>query len=205
MISYDEFLERSTFSQVELLAFAHATLIDDPPEGFECRLPTPPMLMFDRVVELNKARRGGRIVAERKVHIDDWFFQCHFKGDPVQPGCLGVDAIWQLLGFYCATSGAIGSGRALGCKEVSFEGQIRPDDCLVRYEVDVRRYTEMANAGAAIVIGNGRVLVDGTDIYTIADAKVGVFRDIAYTNYPSPGPRARGGLTLASEDDRAAN
>lgn len=194
MISYAEFRERSSFTQTEILAFSHGTLLADAPEGFGCRLPLPPMLMVDRIVDINRDNNRGRIVGERDVRLDDWFFQCHFKGDPVQPGCLGVDAVWQLLGFYCAWMGGLGTGRALGCKEVIFEGQIRPMDKTVRYEVDIRRFSNLVDSGAAIVIGNAAVLVDDERIYSIKDAKVGLFADIAYKNYPVPGEMARGGI-----------
>jgi 3-hydroxyacyl-[acyl-carrier protein] dehydratase/trans-2-decenoyl-[acyl-carrier protein] isomerase len=189
---YQEFLACSSLTAAEVLAFAHGELIDDPPEGFTARLPTPPMLMVDTVNEISSAGRGGRIVAERRVRLDDWFFQCHFKGDPVQPGCLGVDAVWQLIGFYCAWKGAVGGGRALGCGDVSFDGQIRPMDEMVRYEIDVRRYT--FRSGAGIAIADARVLVDDQCIYTIGKARAGIFPDIAYANYPRPSDKARGGL-----------
>ena len=114
------------------------------------------------------------------MNLDDWFFHCHFDSDPVQPGCLGVDGIWQLLGFYCIWRGGLGSGRALGCGEVDFAGQIRPHDELIRYEVDVRRYTEIKHAGASLVVGDARLLIDGEEIYTIKQAKVGLFREIKY-------------------------
>ena len=113
-MTYTEFQERRSFAKRELLAFAHGRLIDDPPAGFEARLPLPPLLMLDRIVELGRDGARGRLVAERDVQLDDWFFQCHFQGDPVQPGCLGVDAVWQLLGFFCAWRGGLGTGRALG-------------------------------------------------------------------------------------------
>jgi len=202
-MKYNEFLDRDSFTRDEVLAFAHGNLIEDPPAGFDCRLPTPPMLMIDRITQLERDGRRGTIVAERDVRVDDWFFQCHFLGDPVQPGCLGVDAVWQLIGFYCGWSGALGSGRALGCGEVSFEGQIRPMDGVVRYEVDVRRFTHLAESGAGIAVANGRVLVDGEQIYTIKDARVGVFRDIAYTEYPLPGRHARGGVMGRGGDEVA--
>ena len=118
------------------------------PSGFEVRLPLPPMLMVDRIVDIESHGVRGRMVAERDVRIDDWFFQCHFQDDPVQPGCLGVDAVWQLLGFYCAWSGALGSGRALGCGEIEFSGQIRPRDHVVRYEITVRRCAALPPPGA---------------------------------------------------------
>jgi 3-hydroxyacyl-[acyl-carrier protein] dehydratase/trans-2-decenoyl-[acyl-carrier protein] isomerase len=135
-------------------------------------------------------------VAERDVHLDDWFFQCHFKGDPVQPGCLGLDGIWQLLGFFCAWSGGVGSGRALGCGEVEFSGQIRPRDALVRTEVQVRRFTLLEKAGAAMVIGDAKLSVDGDEIYRVERARVGTFQGIAYRDYPLASPNSRGGKSL---------
>ena len=105
--------------------------------------------------EFSARRARGRIVAERDVRLDDWFFQCHFLGDPVQPGCRGLDGVWQLRGLYCAWRGALGSGRALGCGEIEFSGQIRPHDQVVRYEIDVVRYQDLASSGSAVVIGDG--------------------------------------------------
>ena len=193
MIRYSEFLERDRFSKEELLALSQGNLVSDPPAEL-VRLPAPPMLMVDRVVELSRCESRGRIVGERDVHLDDWFFHCHFRGDPVQPGCLGVDAVWQLVGLYCAAAGAPGSGRALGCKEVEFFGQIRPHDRVVRYEVDIRRFSQLRESGSAVAIGTARVLVDGEHIYTIRDAKVGMFLGIAYGDYPAPSERSRGGV-----------
>ncbi len=190
---YQEFLECEGLSRPEVLAFSQGTLIDDPPEGLTGRLPAPPMLMIDSIEQILSEGRGGRIVAQREVRLDDWFFQCHFKGDPVQPGCLGLDAVWQLVGFFCIWKGAVGSGRALGCAEVDFAGQIRPMDRLVRYELDVRRYTFRADTGVAIAIADARVLVEGQGIYTINRARAGVFPGIAYDDYPRPGRNARGG------------
>ncbi len=192
-MKYADFLARDHFSHEELLGFAYGRLVDDPPEHFAARLPTPPMLMFDRVLEISAQGAKGRIVAEQDVHVDAWYFQCHFNGDPVQPGCLGLDAVWQLLGFFCNWRGGVGAGRALGSEEVDFFGQIRPHDEVVRYEIDVRRYTEIKNAGASLVIGDASVSVDGDEIYTIKKARVGLFRDIAYTDYPLPSERSRGG------------
>lgn len=190
-MTYAEFRARSHFSKEELLALAYGRLVSDPPDGFTARLPAPPMMMVDRVLEISGDGRRGRLVAEQDVHLDAWFFQCHFLGDPVQPGCLGVDAVWQLLGFYCTWRGALGNGRALGCGEVEFAGQIRPHDSVVRYEIDVARYQELAES--AIAIGDARVLVDDSEIYTIRRAKVGVFRGIDYADYPLPSGRSRGG------------
>lgn len=192
-MNHAEFQRRASFAADEILAFAHGRLVDDAPDGFDARLPLPPMLMVDRIVEIARDGARGRIVAERDVRLDDWFFQCHFAGDPVQPGCLGVDAVWQLLGFFCAWSGALGAGRALGCGEIEFSGQIRPHDRVVRYEVAVRRYAALTGSGAAIAIGDATVAVDGQAIYAIKAAKAGLFRGLAYADYPLPSANARGG------------
>jgi 3-hydroxyacyl-[acyl-carrier protein] dehydratase / trans-2-decenoyl-[acyl-carrier protein] isomerase len=198
MMRYAEFLERTTFSKEELFALSQAELVSDAPAEF-VRLPAPPMLMIDRVIELTRNGPRGRIVGEQDIHLTDWFFQCHFRGDPVQPGCLGVDAIWQLIGLYCAAAGAPGSGRALGCKEVEFAGQIRPYDRVVRYEVDIRRFSLLKESGSAVAVGTGKVFVDGELIYTIRDAKVGMFRGIAYPDYPARSPNSTGGIMDRSQ------
>ncbi len=192
-MKYDEFRERSHLSEEEVLAFAYGRLLEDEPPEFKARLPLPPMLMVDRIEHISRKGARGRIVAERDVRLDDWFFQCHFLGDPVQPGCLGVDGVWQLIGFYCAWNGALGTGRALGCAGVEFSGQIRPHDKVVRYEIDIVRYQDLPQSGSAVAIGDATVLVDGEAIYEIKRAKVGVFRDIDYADYPWPSQRSRGG------------
>jgi 3-hydroxyacyl-[acyl-carrier protein] dehydratase/trans-2-decenoyl-[acyl-carrier protein] isomerase len=192
-MKYAEFMERSHFSREEVLALAYGRLVTDAPDEFKARFPLPPMLMVDRVTEITRKGARGRIVAEREVRVDDWFFHCHFLGDPVQPGCLGVDAIWQLIGMYCAWNGALGTGRALGCQEVEFFGQIRPHDGLVRYEINIVRYQELATSGSSVALGDAKVLVDGEEIYEIKRAKVGVFRDIDYPDYPWPSRHSRGG------------
>jgi len=192
-VKYAQFVEKKSFDNEELLAFAHASLVEDPPSGFAARLPTPPMLMLDRILEIERNGARGRIVAERDVRLDDWFFQCHFLGDPVQPGCLGVDGVWQLLGFFCAWAGGLGAGRALGCGEVEFDGQIRPRDRCVRYEVTVRRYTELEKSGSSMVIGDGQVLVDDSPIYNIRRARVGTFPNIRYPDYPKASANSSGG------------
>lgn len=192
-MTYAEFRARTAFEQEHLLALAAGTLIDDPPDGFAVRLPLPPLLMVDRIVTLQQDAARGRIVAERAVRLDDWFYQCHFRDDPVQPGCLGLDAVWQLLGLYCAWRGGCGAGRALGCGAVEFAGEIRPRDGMVRYEVAVRRFAALRDSGAAIAVGDAQVLVDGVPVYSIAQAKAGVFRDLAYADYPAASPRSRGG------------
>jgi len=192
-VTYEEFQARSHFSEEEVLALAHGRLIEDAPPECKARLPLPPMLMVDRIEHISRKGNRGRMVAERDVRLDDWFFQCHFLGDPVQPGCLGVDGVWQLLGFFCAWNGGVGSGRALGCGEVEFSGQIRPHDHCVRYEIDVRRFTKIAHAGATLVIGDAILLVDDQPIYEIHHAKVGTFRGIGYPDYPNESENSHGG------------
>ena len=192
-MKYQEFLERTYFTKEELIAFAYGKLVEDSPEEFS-RLPAPPFLMVDRVLEIEKRGNKGSMIAEKDVHLDEWFFQCHFNGDPVQPGCLGVDAVWQLLGFYCVCCGSEGNGRALGCKEVNFDGHIRPHNSLVRFEINVRRYTVLQGGHSSIVVGNGNVFVDDEHIYAIKDAKVGIFTGIAYKDYPYKSKNSLGGI-----------
>ena len=190
---YAEFLERDHFDYEELLGLSQGNLVEDPPEEF-IRLPAPPMLMLSRVVELERRGPRGRIVGEQDINVADWFFHCHFRSDPVQPGCLGVDAIWQLVGLFTGACGAPGSGRALGSKEVEFAGQIRPYNKVVRYEVDIRRFSQLKESGSAVSIGTGKVFVDGEHIYTVKDAKVGMFLGIGYPDYPARSQNSLGGI-----------
>ena len=192
-VSYAEFVERSSLSRAELIALSQGNLVADPPREF-VRLPAPPMLMLDRVTEIERAGARGRIVGEQDIDLGAWFFHCHFRGDPVQPGCLGLDAVWQLIGLYCGLARAAGSGRALGCGKVEFFGQIRPHNRVVRYEVEIRRFSTLPASGASIAIGNADVLVDGELIYRICDAKVGTFSGIEYPDYPLMSENARGGV-----------
>ena len=198
MISYAEFLERKSFSKADLLGISQGNLVQDPPAEF-IRLPAPPMLMVDRVVGITRNGPRGRIVGAQDIHFDDWFFHCPLRGDPVQPGCLGVDAVWQLVGLYISAAGAPGSGRALGCKEVEFSGQIRPYNTVVRYEIDIRRFSQLKESGSAVAIGSAKVLVDGELIYTVKDAKVGMFLGIAYPDYPERSVNSVGGIMDRSQ------
>ena len=194
-MQYSEFLERTHFTKNEILAHGRGRLISDPPSTDMARLPTPPFLMFDRITKLEKTGNSGIIQAEQDINVDAWYFQCHFDGDPVQPGCLGLDSVWQLIGFYCITAGALGSGRALGCDSVEFVGQIRPHDKLVRYEVKIRRFTMLKGTGSAIAIGDATVFTNNEAIYNIKGARVGCFTNIAYRDYPNPdAPNSRGGI-----------
>jgi 3-hydroxyacyl-[acyl-carrier protein] dehydratase / trans-2-decenoyl-[acyl-carrier protein] isomerase len=191
-MTYAEYVQRTWFDLSELLALAHGNLVTDAP-GEMGRLPAPPLLMFDRVVEITRAGNRGRIVAEQDLQLDAWYFQAHFRGDPVQPGCLGVDAVWQLLGLFMSACDCLGAARALGVNEVEFFGQIRPYDRLVRYEVDVRRLTRFKERGVALVLADATVAVDGQIVYTIAGARCGAFPDIRYADYPFPSKNSRGG------------
>ena len=139
------------------------------------RLPAPTMLMFDRITHIGT--EGGKygkglIQAELDIHPDLWFFPCHFEGDPVMPGCLGLDAMWQLCGFYLPWLGAPGRGRALGVGQVKFTGQVLPTAKLVSYELHVRR---VMRGKLELIIADGRTLVDGREIYTAEDLRVGLF------------------------------
>lgn len=139
------------------------------------RLPAPNMLMLDRIVRIDAdgGRHGkGDLVAELDIRPDLWFFACHFPGDPVMPGCLGLDALWQLTGLFLSWSGYRGRGRALGVDEVRFRGQVLPTARRVTYRLDIKRVF----AGKLIMgIADGSVSVDGRDIYTAKDLRVGLF------------------------------
>lgn len=193
-MTYEEFRERGSFSLEDLLAFAYGNLVENRPEGFDARLPAPPFLMMDRILTITHDGRQGRIVAEQDIRLDAWYFQCHFSGDPIQPGCLCVDAVWQLLGFYCVWRGALGAGRALGCQNVSFNGQIRPYNRCVRYEVDICRFSQLKDSGSSVVIGDAKVFVDNELITEINKAQSGVFSGIVYPDYPKHSRNSTGGI-----------
>jgi len=193
-MTYQEFMDRGHFDLKEILAIVYGNLVSDAPKGMDAKLPAPPLLMVDRILSITKDNRQGTIVAEQDIRLDAWYFQCHLPGDPVQPGCLCVDAVWQLLGFYCAWRGGLGTGRALGCGEVTFSGQIRPYNKLVRYEIDVRRFQHLKESGASIIIGDGNIFVDGELIATVKQARTGVFKGISYTDYPRVSRNSLGGI-----------
>lgn len=192
-MNYQEFLACNHFEHEELVAFSYGKLVKDRPEGFDGRLPAPPFLMLDRILSITSDGRQGKIIAEQDVRFDAWYFQCHLPGDPVHPGCLCVDAVWQLLGFYCIWRGALGAGRALGCGEIFFNGQVRPFNKCVRYEITIKRFSLLKLSGAAVVIGDAKIFVDNEKIIDVADARSGVFQGIAYPDYPLRSLNAVGG------------
>lgn len=143
------------------------------------QLPINNMLMMDRIVHISDegGKYGkGQIIAELDINPDLWFFKCHFKGDPVMPGCLGLDAMWQLSGFFLGWSGLKGKGRALGVGEVKFTGQILPTAKKVTYKIDIKR---VLARGLSMVIADGIVEVDGREIYSAEKMKVGLFTSTA--------------------------
>lgn len=141
------------------------------------QLPAPPMLMMDRIIEMSQEKGNfekGYIEAEFDIKPDLWFFNCHFINDPVMPGCLGLDAMWQLVGFYLGWIGGEGKGRALGVGEVKFTGQILPTAKKVTYRIHMKR---VVNRKLVMGVADGEVAVDGRVIYTATDLKVGLFQD----------------------------
>lgn len=162
----------SSFDREQLLTCGRGEMFG--PGG--ARLPLPPMLMFDRITQIateGGAYGKGLIHAEMDIHPDLWFFQCHFEGDPVMPGCLGLDAMWQLSGFYLPWLGETGRGRALGVGEVKFSGQVLPSAKLLRYEIDIRR---VMRGKLKLVIADGKTFVDDRLIYVANDMRVGLFQ-----------------------------
>lgn len=162
---------RSSYSRDELQLAGIGQLFGSD----RARLPLPPMLMLDRITHIDSdggAHGLGQVVAELDIHPDLWFFKCHFESDPVMPGCLGLDAMWQLIGFFLCWRGGLGRGRALGVGEVKFTGQVLPTSKLVTYTVDMKR---VILRRLRMGIADASLAVDGRTIYTATDLKVGLF------------------------------
>ncbi|MCR9176211.1 MAG: bifunctional 3-hydroxydecanoyl-ACP dehydratase/trans-2-decenoyl-ACP isomerase [Alphaproteobacteria bacterium] len=170
-----DFKSQSSFSYKELLECAHGRLFGPG----NARLPLPPMLMFDRITHISQeggAHEKGEVKAEFEIKPDLWFFQCHFEDDPVMPGCLGMDALWQLLGFTLGWLGGPGSGRALSVGEVKFSGQVLPSAKVLRYKLDLKR---IISRKLFLGIADGSVDCDGETVFEAKDIRVGLFQNPA--------------------------
>lgn len=166
-------MDRTSFSYDDLIACAEGKLFGPG----NAQLPMPDMLMLDRITEISAdgGEHGkGHIRAEFDIRPERWFFKCHFPGDPVMPGCLGLDALWQLTGFNLGWRGMPGRGRALGVGEVKFTDMVTPATRLITYHVD---FTRVIDRKLKLGMANGRMLADGKEIYTTTDMKVGLFTD----------------------------
>ena len=164
---------RDSFEYEDLLACGRGELFGPG----NAQLPLPPMLMFDRISEISEqgGEHGkGMVRAELEIKPDLWFFLCHFKGDPVMPGCLGLDALWQMLGFFLGWLGSPGRGRALGLGDLKFSGQVLPNVKKVIYGLDIKR---VMRSKLVLGIADGWLSADGNIIYKAIDLKVGLFRE----------------------------
>mgnify|MGYP006139976703 FL=1 len=165
-------MKQNSFSYEQLISCANSNLFG---KG-NAQLPSPPMLMFDRITNIDETGglfQKGEIVAELDIKPDLWFFECHFKGDPVMPGCLGLDAMWQLVGFYLGWLGQPGKGRALGVGEVKFTGQVLDTIKKVTYHISLKR---LILRKLVLGIADGILKADGEPIYEAKNLKVGLFQ-----------------------------
>jgi len=163
---------KNAYNKNELIACGNGELFGPG----NAQLPIDNMLMVDRIIHISSeggAFGKGEIIAELDIHPHLWFFQCHFPGDPVMPGCLGLDAMWQLMGFFLGWRGNPGRGRALGCSEVKFSGQVLPSATKVVYNINVKRVIERK---LIMGIADGNLSVDGQEIYSAKELRVGLFK-----------------------------
>ena len=169
---FENTMKQDSFSYDQLLECSNGVLFG---KG-NAQLPSPPMLMFDRIININEnggVFEKGEIIAELDIKPDLWFFDCHFKGDPVMPGCLGLDAMWQLVGFYLGWLGQPGKGRALGVGEVKFTGQVLNTVKKVTYKISLKR---LILRKLILGVADGVLKADGEPIYEARDMKVGLFQ-----------------------------
>ena len=166
-------MKQNSFTYEQLIDCAKGVLFG---KG-NAQLPMPPMLMFDRITSINESGglfSKGEVIAELDIKKDLWFFECHFKGDPVMPGCLGLDAMWQLVGFYLGWLGNPGRGRALGVNAVKFTGEVLKNAKMATYEIDMKRI--LVKGETTVGLANGILLADGKKIYSAENLKVGLFK-----------------------------
>ncbi|MDC0890853.1 bifunctional 3-hydroxydecanoyl-ACP dehydratase/trans-2-decenoyl-ACP isomerase [Candidatus Pelagibacter sp.] len=166
-------MKKNSYSYNDLITCGNGALFGPG----NAKLPLPPMLMFDRITEINDNNgtfNKGSLKAELDIKDDLWFFECHFKEDPVMPGCLGLDAMWQLVGFYLGWLGNLGKGRALGVGTVKFTGEVIKSVKNVRYEIDMKKI--MSPGGTTVGLANGLVFADDKKIYAAESLKVGLFK-----------------------------
>jgi 3-hydroxyacyl-[acyl-carrier protein] dehydratase / trans-2-decenoyl-[acyl-carrier protein] isomerase len=172
MTTTKSFIHQHSFTKEELIDCGNGRLFG---EG-NAQLPVDKMLMIDRIMQINTEGGEfgkGEIIAELDIHPGLWFFECHFPGDPVMPGCLGLDAMWQLVGFYLGWKGNPGRGRALGAGEIKFTGQVLPTAKKVTYHLHLKRVIERK---LVMGIADGKLSCDGEIIYTANDLRVGLFK-----------------------------
>ena len=168
------FTPQSSYSYEEIIECGKGNLFG---KG-NAQLPAPPMLMFDRITNVNKdggVHGNGEITAELDINADLWFFKCHFLDDPIMPGCLGLDALWQMLGFYLGWLGYPGKGRALGVGEIKFVEEIKPDKELIKYKVSLKK--SLNKKGLSIGYGDGQIIHKEKIIYHANDLRVGLFNE----------------------------
>jgi len=166
-------MQKNNYNYDDLISCGEGKLFG---EG-NAKLPLPPMLMFDRITEINQNSgefKKGFIKAELDIKDNLWFFNCHFQKDPVMPGCLGLDAMWQLVGFYLGWIGEPGKGRALGVNSVKFTGEVLKNIKIATYEINIKRI--LKKEGTAVGLANGTLSADGKIIYRAENLKVGLFK-----------------------------
>ncbi len=166
-------MQKSSYNYNELIDCGKGKLFG----AGNAKLPLPPMLMFDRITEINKISgdfNKGLVKAELDIKENLWFFDCHFEGDPVMPGCLGLDAMWQLVGFFLGWTGEPGKGRALGVNSVKFTGEVLKEIKMTTYEISIKRI--LKKEGTCVGLANGILNADGKTIYTAENLKVGLFK-----------------------------
>ena len=164
--------QKSTYERQDLIDCGHGRLFGPG----NAQLPTDKMLMLDRITLISSeggAYGKGQLIAELDIHADLWFFSCHFPGDPVMPGCLGLDAMWQLLGFFLGWRGNLGKGRALGAGAIKFSGEVLPEAKLVTYTLNIKRVIERK---LVLAIADGQLACDGQLIYEAKDLRVGLMQ-----------------------------